>query len=185
MTTTETEGTGRARLRDLAIEELKAYWIIVLYLAIFLGALTNYRRLILAQFGVSYIHYGVAVIEALIIAKVILIGRAFGISRWLENRPLVFPALFKSMLFGALVFLFGIVERFADGWFHKESVATVFSDIASIGVYELGARVLMVIVAFVPFFAFWELGRVIGLRRLAAMFFSQREVPCEAQRRAT
>ncbi|HKE39865.1 MAG TPA: hypothetical protein VKG21_08515 [Casimicrobiaceae bacterium] len=181
MTTAEDKGGHRARLKDLAIEELKTYWVIVLYLAIFLGALTNYCRLVLAEFGVVYIHYGVAVIEALIIAKVILIGRAFGFSRWLEDRALVFPVLFKSVLFGALVFLFGIVERLVEGLFHKESLATIFDKIALIGVYELSARMLIVIVAFVPFFSFWELGRVIGLRRLAAMFFSEREARGEAQ----
>jgi len=160
-------------LKERAIEEFKAYWIIVLYLAIFLGALTNYRRLILAEFGVVYLNYGVAVIEALIIAKVILIGRAFGVSRWLEDRPLIFPVLFKSVLFGAFVFLFGIVEHFVEGWFHRESLAAILEKIASIGAYELGARAVILIVAFVPFFAFWELGRLIGLRRLAAMFFSR------------
>ena len=165
----------RGSLKDRALEELKAYWIIVLYLAIFLGALTMYRRLILAEFGVVYVHYGVAVVEALVIGKVILIGRAFGFSRWLEDRALIFPVLFKSVLFGALVFLFGIVEHLVEGWFHKETLAAIFEKIASIGTYELSARVLILIIAFVPFFAFWELGRVIGLRRLSAMFFSKHD----------
>jgi hypothetical protein len=184
MTTAGDEHAYRARLKDLAIEELKAYWVIVLYLAIFLGALTNYRRLVLAEFGIVYVHYGVAVIEALIIAKVILIGRAFGFSRWLEDRALFFPVLFKSVLFGAFVFLFGIVERLVEGLFHKESLATIFDKIASIGAYELSARILIVIVAFVPFFSFWELGRVIGMQRLAAMFFSKPEARGEHQRPA-
>lgn len=169
----EDESAGHQSLKEKAIEEFKAYWIIVLYLAIFLGALTTYRRLILAEFGVEYVHYGVAVVEALIIAKVILIGKAFGFSRWLEDRPLIFPVLFKSVLFGALVFLFGLLEHLVEGWLHKESLAMIFEKIASIGAYELGARVLILIVAFVPFFAFWELGRLIGLRRLSAMFLSK------------
>ena len=47
--------------------------------------------------------------------------------------------------------------------------------IAELGAYELGARVLMLIVAFVPFFAFGEIGRVLGAQKLAAMFFAKRE----------
>jgi len=162
-----------ASLKERAIAELKAYWIIVLYLFLFLGALTTYRRLILAEFGVVYVHYGVALFEALVIAKVILIGRAFGFSRRFEDRALIIPVLFKSVLFGALVFLFGIVEHLVEGWFHKESLAAIFEKIVAIGAYELAARVLILIVAFVPFFSFWELGRVIGLRRLAALYFSR------------
>jgi hypothetical protein len=42
----------------------------------------------------------------------------------------------------------------------------------------------MLIVAFIPFFAFWEIGRVLGAQKLAAMFFAKREAPVEAQRRA-
>lgn len=164
--------THHTSLKERAIEEFKAYWIIVLYLALFLGALTTYRRLILAEFGVVYVHYGAAIVESLIIAKVILVGRAFGFSRWFEDRALIIPVLFKSVLFGALVFLFGIVEHLVEGWFHRESLAAIFEKIVAIGAYELAARILLLIVAFVPFFSFWELGRVIGLRRLAAMFFS-------------
>lgn len=163
-----------SNLKQRALEEFKTYWIIVLYLALFLGALTTYRRLILAEFGVVYVHYGVAVVESLIIAKVILIGRAFGFSRMFEDRALIVPVLFKSVLFGALVFLFGVVEHFVEGWIHKESLTAILEKIASIGSHELAARVVILIVAFVPFFAFWEVGRVIGLRRLAAMFFSKR-----------
>ena len=51
----------------------------------------------------------------------------------------------------------------------------IMHNIASIGGYEICARVLILVVAFVPFFAFWELGRVFGMRRLATMFFSRRE----------
>ena len=46
-------------------------------------------------------------------------------------------------------------------------------ELASIGADELAARALMLIVAFVPFFAFWELGRVLGKGRLAALFFAR------------
>ena len=38
----------------------------------------------------------------------------------------------------------------------------------------------MLFVAFVPFFAFGEIGRVLGAHKLAAMFFSKREALGEA-----
>ena len=181
----EDKSARRESLKEKAIEEFKVYWIIVIYLAIFLGALTVYRRVILAEFGVVYLHYGVAVIEALIIAKVILIGKAFGFSRWFEDKALIFPVLFKSVLFGVLVFLFGVLEHLVEGWIHKESLAAIFAKMASVGAYELTARALMLIVAFIPFFAFWELGRVIGMRRLATMFFSKPGALGEVQRPAS
>ena len=39
---------------------------------------------------------------------------------------------------------------------------------------------IMLIVAFVPLLAFWELGRVLGPRKLSALFFSKRGATAEA-----
>ena len=141
----------------------------------FLGSFTVYRRLVIAETGTAYLHYGIAVIEALVIAKVILIGGMFGFTRRFDNKPLIVPVLYKSILFAILVLLFGVVEHLVEGWFHKQGLVGGLREIASLGDYELGARVLMLFVAFVPFFAFGEIGRVLGPQKLAAMFFGKRE----------
>src|SRR5262249_42925234 len=119
--------------------------------------------------------YGIAAIEALVIAKVILVGRMFGFSRRFENRPLIFPVLYKTLLFGVLVLLFGVVEHLVEALVHKQGLMGGVREIARMGSDEFGARMLILVVAFVPFFAFGEIGRVIGVRKLAAMFFARRE----------
>ena len=169
-----------AGLKERAIDEFKLFWIITLYLWVFLGSFTVYRRLIVAETGAAYLHYGIALIEALIIAKVILIGKMFAFTRRFEDKPLFVPVLYKSLLFGVLVILFGIIEHLVEGWIHKQGLWGGLRDIAEIGGYELSARVLVLIVAFVPFFAFAEIGRVLGAGRLAAMFFSKRGPAGEA-----
>jgi hypothetical protein len=40
-----------------------------IYLAIFFGVFTWYRRFVLAEYRITYLHYGTAIIEALILAK--------------------------------------------------------------------------------------------------------------------
>jgi hypothetical protein len=166
---------ARTSLKARAVEEFKLFWIIALYLWVFLGSFTVYRRLVVAETGTAYLHYGVAVIEALVIAKVILIGGMFAFTRRFDNKPLIVPVLYKSLLFAILVLLFGVVEHLVEGWFHKQGLMGGLREIASLGDYELGARVLMLFVAFVPFFAFGEIGRVLGPQKLAAMFFGKRE----------
>ena len=173
----EHEASRSHSAKERAVEEFKAYWIITLYLALFLGALTVYRRLILAEFGVAYLNYGFALIEALIIAKVILIGKAFGLGRRFDDAPLVVSTLYKSALFGVFVFLFGILEHVVEGLYHRKDWAAILDGLTELGMYELLARVLMLIIAFIPFFAFWEIGRVLGPRKLSALFFSRRETP--------
>ena len=81
---------GKARgLKERALEELKVYWVITLYLWLFLGLFTVYRRLVVAETGTLYLHYGIALIEAMVIAKVVLIGRLFGFSRRFEDRAII------------------------------------------------------------------------------------------------
>lgn len=163
----------RASLKEKALEELKAFWIIALYLAVFLGAFTVYRRLVLAELGVTYLNYGFAVIQAMIIAKVILVGRIFGFGRRFEGGPLIVSVIYKSIVFGALVLVFSLLEHIVEGLYHKQDLAGILHDITKLGLYEPLARMLMLIVAFIPFFAFWEMGRVLGFRRLSALFFSR------------
>lgn len=169
--------TSTPGLKERALEEFKLYWIITLYLWLFLGLFTVYRRLVVAETGDDYLHYGIALVEAMVIAKVVLIGRLFGFSRRFEDRALIVPVLYKAIVFGLLVMLFGVAERVIVGWFHHLGPLGGLREIAAVGGDELTARALMLIVAFVPFFAFWELGRVIGSDRLVAMFFSRTGEP--------
>ncbi|MEZ5832591.1 MAG: hypothetical protein R3D05_15565 [Dongiaceae bacterium] len=173
-----------ARLRERAIEELQVFCVTALYLWVFFGSFTVYRRLVLAETGVPYLHYGIALIEALIIAKVVLIGRMFGFTKRFEDKPLIVPVLYKAVLFGIFVLLFSIVEHLVDGWLHEQGLFGGLREIDETGAHEIGARVLMLIVAFVPFFAFWELGRILGTRKLAAIFFSDPHAPGDTRSQA-
>jgi hypothetical protein len=170
----ETGHQKGAGFKERAIEEFKIYWVIVLYLWIFLGSFTVYRRLVIAEAGGAYLNYGFALIEAMIIAKVILIGKIFAFTRRFDDRPLIVPILFKAVLFGLFVLLFGLIEHLVGGWIHHKGLLGGLAAISEIGAYELAARVLMMIVAFIPFFAFSEIGRVLGPGRLVALIFSQR-----------
>lgn len=170
----ETTGQGEAKsLKARAWEEFKAYWLITAYLWLFLGSFTVYRRLILAETGIAYLHYGIAAIEAMVIAKVVLIGRVFGFSRRYDHLPLVVPVIYKSLLFALLVLAFGVLEKTLDGLIHREGVMSGLRKIAAVGPYEIGARTLMLTVAFVPFFAFAEMARVLNLSRVGDLFLTK------------
>ncbi len=67
--------------------ELIEYAINVAYLALVFAAFTVYRRLLLAAHDITYTNYGVAVFEALILGKVIMIGGVFRLGRCLEDDP--------------------------------------------------------------------------------------------------
>lgn len=81
------------------IRELADYWTNVGYLAFFFGAFTCYRKLILAEYHISYFHFGFALIEALILAKIILLGDRMHLERRMGEKPLIFSMLYKASVF--------------------------------------------------------------------------------------
>jgi hypothetical protein len=123
------------------------------------------------------LHFGFALVEAIIIAIVMLIGGAFAFARRFEDGLLALAAAYKSVLFCLLVMLFNIAERLVVGWFHHKGPFGGWREIADVGIYEIGARMLMLTMAFVPFFALREVGRVLGMQRQSAMFFARPHTP--------
>jgi len=175
----------KGSFKERALHGLKVYWIVAIYLYLFLGTFTVYRRLVVAEVGSAYLHYGIALVQALVIAKIVLIGEMFSFSRAHDDKPLIVPVIYKAILFGVLVVAFGVVERLIGGWIHHQGLMGGIEEITSMGRDEFLARVLLLIVAFIPFFAFGEIGRVVGMDRLTAIFFSKEAVRDEMTRRAS
>ena len=149
--------TKRAGWKSKAIHEMTEYYIYPLYLAFFFGSFTWYRRLILAEYQISYLHYGVGIIEALVLAKVIMVGRALHLGRRFKDHPLILPTLYKAVVFTIFVGIFGVVEYTISGLLHGKGIAAGFDELMSAGGDELLARCMVTFVAFIPFFAFDEL----------------------------
>lgn len=157
--------------------EVIEYWINFLYLAFFLVAFTWYRRLILAEYNVAYTNYWFPLIEAAVLAKVIMIGDLVGLGRGMERRALMVPTLYRTVAFSVWVALFRLVEETIRGLLHGKGWLEGFTAIASKGRYELLASCVVTAVAFIPFFAFRELERVMGEGELLALFWRRAPEP--------
>ena len=160
--------------KSRAIEEFKLYWIVFAYLAIMFGAFTTYRRLVMAEAGVSYGHLGAGLIEAAVLAKIILVGQALELGKRSESRPLIVSVLVKALAYGFLVALFHVVERAIEALLHGGGWAAIEHRVLMYGPDEMLARTVMVFVSFVPFFALWETARVLGPGKLFDMFLRGR-----------
>ncbi len=150
------------------------YWINFVYLAVVFFTFTSYRRLILEEYRVSYLHYGIAVIEAAVLAKIILLGEAVRIGRKHEDKPLIVPTLHKTIIFAFWVVGFKVLEHIIGGLLQGKGIAGGFHDLITKNGYEILANALVMISALLPFFAIKELGRVLGREKLRALFFRRR-----------
>ncbi len=164
----------RMGLKQKIFHELKIYWINVLYLAIFFSVFTNYKRLVLAHYQIHYGDYGISIIKALVLAKVILIVDHLRYGKGFEDKPLMVPTLYKSIIFMICVAIFTIIEVIVrnllagNGLFGAPGAPTRHS------LYEWAAGALVVFCAFIPFFAMRELSRVLGQGVIPELFFHRK-----------
>jgi hypothetical protein len=166
------EANQKTNWRHRAKREFTRYWLNVFYLAIVFGLFAWYRRLILAHYDIKYLEYGVAIVEAMVLAKVILLADMLGLSRKIfRDRPLILPTLYQSVVFSLFVAVFAIVEGTVRGLWKGRGWGGWFEEIAGGGKYEFLARCLMLFVVFIPYFGFKELEIFFGEGKLAKLFF--------------
>jgi hypothetical protein len=161
----------KAGLKQKAIHEFREYLTVLLFLAPLFGAFSTYRMLLQGRFREGSFEYGTALINALILSKIILIGEYLRVGKRQENRPLIYSTVYKSFIFTLLVAVFHLLEHAINGWLHGEGLAAAFAVLRARGIAELLALGLVYFCAFLPFFALREIRRVLGERRLADLFF--------------
>jgi len=154
--------------------ELIEYAFNVIYLTIVFAAFTIYRRLLLSAHDITYTNYGFALIEALILGKVIMIGGVFHLGRGLEERPLIYPTLYKTVVFTIFCSLFTFADLAIKGLVSGHGVAAGLAEYAAQGYEVIFANSMVVFVALIPFFAMKELGRLMGREKIGRLFFRPR-----------
>jgi len=167
-----TTNSAKSDLKKKAAHEAKELLVIFLYLAFFFCALATYSMLLLSEYHVSYLTYGFALINALVVAKVILIGDYVHLGKRYEGRPLFVSAIVKAFLFSLLVFAFHVLEEVIKRIVHGADIATASREMR---IDELLGRALVVFCTFIPLFGFRELRRVLGEEEFHALLFRSRE----------
>ena len=168
----KTVNEKKQRWKKKILHELVDYWLAVLYMAIFFSIFSNYQRLILAHYGIIYTEYGISVIKALVLAKVVLVAETLRVGRGFEDKPLVVPTLYKTFLFTLCVGVFNIAEGLARALIKGLGLMGAVDEVMSGFNYVWLARAMVVFFSFIPFFMVRELGRVLGEGTIAKLFFS-------------
>jgi hypothetical protein len=166
------ENVQKTGLKQKVAHELEEFTMIFLYLAFFFCSIATYSMLLLNKFQISYFTYGAALLNALIIAKVILIGEYAHLGKKLEAKPLIYSSIYKAFLFSLLVFAFHIIEEAIKHLVHDQRIATAFREVH---IDDLLSRTVIIFCTFIPLFAFREMQRVLGEEHFRALLFKGRE----------
>ena len=166
------DAATKPSFKEKAKHEFINYAVISAYLAAFFCAIVTYTMLLLRKYDISddAMNYTFAIINALVIGKVILIGKIFNLGRSAEDRPLYQTVLLKSVFYGLLVFGFHLLEEFIKRLIHGEPAGTVWHNM---NYEDLIGRSILIFLSFIPLFAFIELRRLVGEEKLHALFFKR------------
>ena len=162
------QDSAKKGLKQKAKHEVEDLVILTAYLGVLFCGLATYSMLLLDKFHISYFAYGTALINAVVMAKVILIGEAVHAGRKFEAKALVYSALWKAFVFAWLVFAFHLAEEMIRDVLHGANVGAAFHDIR---IYDLLIRTGLIFCVFIPLFLFRELKRVVGEEGFRALFF--------------
>ena len=163
------EAGNKKSLEERARGDLEKYVVITAYLWLLFALFSLHKQLVQGH-GVSTWQQGFAILNALIFAKVILIGQALEVGKRLERRALVWVVLGKSLIFAILLLAFHIAEEAIRALFKGQPLADSLADFGG-SLPSLLAYAAIFFVALSPFFAFQEAARVLGGGALWNLFF--------------
>lgn len=153
------ETVPKKTMKQKAAHEGEELLILTVYLGFFFCTLVTYRSLLLRGYDNVSLDYGFALLNALIIAKVILIGDFIKVVHKYESRALVLSVFYKAFVYGLFVFAFHLIEETIKNLIHHGHIGKAFHEVK---LDQAALRSLIIFCTFISLFGFRELRRTIG-----------------------
>ena len=160
----------KTELKEKIVHETRELVFLTIYLTLFLTSLTIYHSMILGENLLSFFHVGYNFIEALILAKVILLGQIFNLGERFAEKSLVIPVVYKAVLFTLLIGVFSFLEHVVKGFLKGQQGADIWRDFASHGLNESLGKLAIAFIVLILLFSFLETVRVIGEEKIYNLF---------------
>jgi hypothetical protein len=160
-------------LVDSAVREARKFAVRFLYLWILFALFALHKSILLPDEGMIY-GQGFAVVNAFVLAKVMLVGDNLHVGENFDTRPLVYPVLFKSALFAIILVCFDLIEEIVVGSLRGKSIAESIWSIGGgtlEGILSVG---IIIFVVLIPYFAFREMVKVVGEHQMRELLFVRR-----------
>lgn len=162
---------------NILIREFINLGIINLYLASSFSILVTLNSLALVKYGIDGFNYGITIMGALVLGKVILLSEKIPIVERYEDKPLIISVGYKSVLFTIIALFFNSVEHLIVGLFQQESLDRILIELQNqVSQVDLFYQILCLLIVFIPFFTMRELDKILGKGTLFNLFFNSRSL---------
>jgi hypothetical protein len=159
------------RLMHKVKDEVRKLAVIVVYLWLVFGLLGLHEMLLRRKLGLAYQAEGLALINALVLGKVMLIAEDLNLGGRHRGHPLIYAILRSALLFSLLFVVFHIAEKAVIGLVSGSSVASGLTEIGGGGLLDLLTITAILFVALVPYFAFREITQALGWSTIRKLLF--------------
>jgi hypothetical protein len=170
------EGSPRERkltLKEKAVFQFRELLGMFIYLWVLLALFVINHSIVLAREAHNYQTHFFAFVNALILAKVLLIGEDLHLGNRFRDKPLVYSIFYKCFVFTIFFICVHILERVIVGVWSGRTIDQSFSTIGGGSLKGILSLAATFFVALIPFFAFREISRVIGPRELWSLLLSR------------
>lgn len=166
-----TKGGKASAIKERVIEEFRRFLVLFLYLWVLFGLFVLNETVVSRQHGLSFFPHGFALINALVLAKVMLVSESLNLARWMTDKPAAWTIIYESVLCSILFICFHFIETWIVDAFRGSGIVGGMPSIGGGGWLGLLVVALILFVSLLPFFAFKNVTRAIGARRMKEILF--------------
>jgi hypothetical protein len=159
-------------LKERLIHELKTFAGMALYLWVVFGLFQLHQQIVLNQYHVPFRLTGLALINAFVLAKVMLIAEDVHLGERFKDRPLIYPIIYKSILFAAVFIAAHVLEEMIGGAIRGKPIIDSFPKIGGGSPQGIIVVAVILAVSLLPFFAWREIDRALGPARLRKLLLN-------------
>jgi len=172
-----TDDTPRKRtLKELALEEVRSFLILFVYLWILFGLFVLNQAVIEREHGGTIVIQGFALLNALVLAKVMLVIEKLELARWLRGLPGAIVILYEALICTLFFLAFHFIERGVMNMLTGHATATE-PGLGGGGLLGVVIVSIILFVSMLPFFAFKNVARAIGPDRMWQILFHRPGTP--------
>jgi hypothetical protein len=154
----------------LEIEKIVAR---ILFLWVMFGLFELLHTVILVRQNIDYTAHGLALFNAIVMSKVLLIAEDMNFASRFHESRLIYSIIYKSAMFSVLFMVVHLAEETIKGVIGGHGLMASLPHIDHLSVVVCTAAILFI--ALLPYFAFREVGRVMGQDKLWALILKERK----------
>ena len=163
-----------SRAIGFVVKEFREALLPILFFFVTFNLVELTTQLILAQYLARLGNFMVATTTALVVGKAVLVADALPFLRRFDAKPMIWPILFKTVVYWAVVFVARLLEELAEYWLGGGAFDGTWNHIVTeFSWHRFVAFQIWIFVLFLAYTFITELNARLGGGVLAGMVFGR------------